>query len=244
MTFAPQNLLDVRAFLKPHTGLGDADLGIVGDTAHAAKGTSYHLGADQLTDTAYSRRTARDRAGLTNAASAIDIGMFPRLREMSLWLVAQCRADTSDTRWIREIIFSPDGTNVYTWDREAGVSSAPQLRGASSHRSHTHVSGFRDSEHANRAAVFERFFNGVPSPADWTEKIIMALPVLARGAKGIQVSRLQALLNVAGAGLKVDGDFGGGTEAALIAFQRKVGIGADGKAGRHTYAFLLTGADI
>lgn len=161
MTFAPPSLLAVRAYLKPLTGLSSVELGITGDPAHAVKGTSYHLGKDQLTDDAYSRRTARDRAGLSNAASALDIGMFARLREMSIWLVAQCRAGAPDTRDIREVIYSPDGRVVWRWDREWGVTSQPRTGEAdSSHLTHTHVSWYRDSEFRDRTAVFRRFFEG------------------------------------------------------------------------------------
>ncbi len=53
---------------------GGVNLGIIGDTAHATLGVSYHLGKSQLTATAYSRQLPRDAAGLTEAASAIDLG--------------------------------------------------------------------------------------------------------------------------------------------------------------------------
>jgi hypothetical protein len=165
MTFAPPSLLDARAYLKSRTGLTSVELGITGDPDHAAKGTSYHLGKDQLTDDAYSRRTARDRAGLSNAASALDIGMFARLREMSVWLVGQCRANAPDTRDIREVIYSPDGKVVWRWDRERGVTSQPRTGEASnSHLTHTHVSWYRDSEFRDRTAVFRRFFEGDDMP--------------------------------------------------------------------------------
>src|SRR3989337_3473133 len=70
----PYNPASLRALGAFWTGQGGVNLGVVGDTAHAAKGYSYHLGADQLAATAYSTKTARDRAGLSNAASAIDLG--------------------------------------------------------------------------------------------------------------------------------------------------------------------------
>lgn len=163
MTFAPKSLLDVRAYLKPRTGLSDVELGISGDPAHAAGGTSYHLGRDDL-DMAinpYSVRTARDKAGLTNAASAEDIGMFPRLREFSVWLVARCRKGAADCADIREVIYSPDGLIVLRWDRERGVTSAPRTGEADdSHLFHTHISWYRDSEFHDRLAVFRVFFEG------------------------------------------------------------------------------------
>jgi hypothetical protein len=54
-------------------------LGIVGDSNHAR---GYHLGRDRIYaasgvgDADYSVRTARDQAGLSNAAAAMDVGMF------------------------------------------------------------------------------------------------------------------------------------------------------------------------
>lgn len=164
MTFAPASLLAVRRVFKtrfPH--IADAELGIVGGPSHIQTGTSYHLGADQLkmSRNPYSARTTRDKAGLSNAASAFDITDRigpPLLRELSQWLVTQCRVRATDTLDVREIIFSPNGIAVLTWDRERGVTSYPMARGDSSHRTHTHVSWYRDSEFRDRAAVFERFF--------------------------------------------------------------------------------------
>lgn len=164
MTFAPESLLQVRRIFKdrwPH--IADADFGITGGPSHVLVGTSYHLGKDQLkmTRDPYSARTARDLAGLSNAASAFDITdqIGPQLlRAFSVWLVTECRTKAPDTLDIREIIYSPDGEVVLTWDREKGATSFPQQRGDSSHKTHTHISWYRDSEFADRAAVFRRFF--------------------------------------------------------------------------------------
>lgn len=164
MTYAPARILEVRHFLAPLTGLPATSLGIVGDVAHAERGTSYHLGRDQLTSDAYSRQTARDRAGLTNAASALDIGNFPGLRALSLELVKACQRDAVGTRDIREIIYSPDGTIVLRWDRERGFASQPQLMPSTalnnSHRFHTHISWYRDSEKRDKVAVFRAVVAG------------------------------------------------------------------------------------
>lgn len=164
MTFAPQSLLACRdVFQARFPQIPDEGLGIVGGPSHVLTGTSYHLGADQLKmgRDPYSARTARDKAGLSNAASAFDItdqiGVV-LLRQLSIWLVAQCRVKAADTLDIREITFSPNGEAVLTWDRENGVTSFPVQRGSLSHRTHTHVGFYRDSEHRNRHAVFERFF--------------------------------------------------------------------------------------
>lgn len=164
MTFAPPTIKAVRAVLKGEDAdLDDTELGIVGGPSHVRQGTSYHLGADQLimSKNPYSARTARDRAGLSNAASALDIDDdLDELRPLSVWLVDQCRAMAKDTFDIREIIYSPDGVNVFRWDRERGVTSAPVPDSDLSHRTHTHISWYRDSEFRDKTAVFKRFFGG------------------------------------------------------------------------------------
>lgn len=65
---------------------------------------------------------------------------------------------------------------------------------------------------------------------------------LRKGAKGRDVSELQALLNAHGASLSVDGDFGAGTEAAVKAFQKRFRVagGADGIVGTATRTALVT----
>lgn len=166
MSFAPGSLLAARKVFQDNgTGLSAVELGIVGDTDHEEGGDSYHLGKDQLRprngDDRYSvDESPRDR-NPTNAASALDIGWFSivrngkthNLRTFSTWLVAQCAAGTADTQWIREVIYSPDGKVVKRWDRLGRRSS-----GDKSHLGHSHVSGFRDSENQDRAAVFRRYF--------------------------------------------------------------------------------------
>ena len=62
---------------------------------------------------------------------------------------------------------------------------------------------------------------------------------LKLGSQGAEVERLQQKLKEKGFSPgNVDGDFGLGTEAALIAFQRSAGLLADGVAGPRTLAAL------
>jgi len=51
---------------------------------------------------------------------------------------------------------------------------------------------------------------------------------LSKGAKGDDVRELQKLLNLHGAAIAVDGDFGPITEAAVVAFQKSNGLAEDG----------------
>ena len=65
------------------------------------------------------------------------------------------------------------------------------------------------------------------------------LPVLRRGAHGPDVELLQKRLSTAGfAPGRIDGRFGPGTEAALLAFQRAHDLLADGAAGPITWQAL------
>lgn len=169
MTFAPQSLLDLRAYLKPITGLPDNDLGIVGDKFH--KG-GYHHGKSMLVSNDYSARTARDKAGLTEAASAFDLGMFSQLRELSIWCVRQCQGGHPDTLDIREIVYSPDGQAVWRWDREKG--NEPFISGDPSHKTHSHFSYYRDSEKRDKRPLFRRFFERndmTPQETQWLKDL-------------------------------------------------------------------------
>lgn len=158
MTYAPQALLDLRAYLRPFTGLSDVELGIVCNDNHNG---GYHCGWDQrrtsggVTSDYSWTESNRDASHKTNAASAFDLGMFSQLRELSVWMVDQCVAGAPDTLDIREIIYSPDGKSVLRWDR-LGVRTS----GDSSHQTHTHFSWFRDAELASKTGPFQRFFEG------------------------------------------------------------------------------------
>lgn len=154
MTYAPQPLLDLRAYLRPLTGLSDAEMGIVPDKNHNG---GYHCGWSQRSsDNDYSwSESSRDWSHKTEAASAFDLGMFSQLRDVSVWIVEQCQAGASDTLDIREIIYSPDGKVVLRWDR-LGIRTT----GDPSHLTHTHFSWFRDAENRDKTAVFQRFFEG------------------------------------------------------------------------------------
>ena len=68
------------------------------------------------------------------------------------------------------------------------------------------------------------------------------LTVLKRGSKGDQVKAVQRMLYSMGYDLgasKVDGDFGGKTDTAIRAYQKKYGLTVDGIVGAKTWAKLL-----
>lgn len=176
MTTAPDCLRAARTLMLAHldihpTGsypadLDPAEVGIVGDTQHAAQGDSYHLGLPEQRRTGYSVSESPRDAALTTHARAIDWGWFSirvagkshDLRSFSIWLVAQCKANTPDTRDIREVIYSPDGKVVRRWDRLGRRTS-----GDDSHETHTHVSYHSDAIKAGReqAALYRRYLREI-----------------------------------------------------------------------------------
>ncbi|MBM7489813.1 hypothetical protein JOD64_001035 [Micromonospora luteifusca] len=200
MTRAPANLLAVRSLLLTHLNvdpntvraadLEPAEVGIVGDPAHRG---GYHCGSDRVVTNDYSVvESPRDRAGLTLDAAALDVGGFEvrsggrthTLSSFSLWCVGQCAANAADTRDIREIIYSPDGSTVKRWDRLGKRST-----GDSSHRWHTHFSFFRDAIKAGRdqRPVFRRYLSSIglledddmtPEEHNWLATVHKNLTVL------------------------------------------------------------------
>jgi len=186
MTFAPPTIRTLAAYWVAQGGV---NLGIVGDTAHLAKGTSYHLGKSNLLVGAYSARTARDKAGLTEAASALDLGRLGgsllALRQFSLWFAKRCQANAAGTRDVREVIFALDGTHVVGWSREAGVNSAfISNYGDSSHLTHTHISFYRDSEFRSKLALFTPYPGFIAVPDTSTGDTTVSYPVPSAPSTG------------------------------------------------------------
>jgi hypothetical protein len=190
MSYAPADLLDIRDDLIVRLDLDANALGIVGDMAHIG---GYHCGADRVTTRDYSVvESGRDRAGLSNAASALDIGDFDlvhagrriALRSLSAALVAACLSGDIRTRDVREVIYSPDGVTVARWDR-LGVRSS----GDSSHLWHTHISMFRDAEGRrgyvdNLGGLLTALVEGTVSTAPPTTKEGADMPILLKDASG------------------------------------------------------------
>lgn len=212
MTYAPQTLVELSAYWKAHDGV---PLGIVGDVAHQEKGTSYHLGRDDLAPLAYSRRTARDRAGLSNAASAIDLGRLDdsltELWDFSAWFAGKCQQDDPAYRDVREVIFwSPTRGRVVGWSDLAPKGLINDY-GDGSHRTHTHISFYRDSEARPKSGLFAPYFNGgdpsmIPVLSSSDGSFVVPLPY------GLQLydSSFKPLIKVSKA-QDADGFFGTGT---------------------------------
>jgi hypothetical protein len=170
MTYNPITLKDLGSYWVSQGGV---NLGVVGNKAHT-KG--YHLGKDRIYDGSgpgigsddYSVQLARDKAGLTNAASAIDLGRLDGsltdLRKFSKWLVARCMADIKVRHEFREIIYSPDGTIVQRYSSVDNKIHTGPGNGDDSHKTHSHCSFIRDTELRNKIWLISPYF-AAPIPA-------------------------------------------------------------------------------
>lgn len=77
--------------------------------------------------------------------------------------------------------------------------------------------------------------DGVIGPRTWA---VLASTV-KQGSRGYQVRAAQIALNAHGAKLRVDGIAGSGTRAAIVAFQRRSRLSADGVVGARTWGALV-----
>lgn len=77
-----------------------------------------------------------------------------------------------------------------------------------------------------------------PSKTDPNVEPVSDEPELKSGSTGVSVRYAQSMLNSAGAGITVDGDFGPATETAVKNFQTTHGLAVDGVIGPLTWAKL------
>jgi hypothetical protein len=168
MSFAPENLKAVRRYIVEKTGVPFENISI----RSAKSNRGYHAGKDQIYgpygqgDNDYSVRQTRDKAGLTNASSAIDIklpyrGVDSPLRRLTAYLLTVAKAGGFG-RSITEII-GPDATGAANyWSKATGWLPRPRLAPAS-HEWHIHLGFFRDTEFIDKVAIFKPFFEA-PAP--------------------------------------------------------------------------------
>lgn len=201
MSYAPASLRELRTYLIGQTGLPENAVGIVGDSVHTY---GYHLGKDRLPASDYSKRLARDVKGLSNAASALDIGKFPRLAELTAFLVAL------RSPLIREIIGPGLDGRAYRWDSQNSWSPQQRSRG-DDHEWHAHISWFRDTENVEKVSLFRPFFEG-SSPGEDDDMFSQI------NDSGKKVLWLQALLlNMGHDPGPVDAHYGPKTARAVLA---------------------------
>lgn len=98
------------------------------------------------------------------------------------------------------------------------------------------VTGARVRAAATDAGVRARLDATVPTSSGPARAALTSTGTLRRNAEGPAVTELQQQLNARGATLRVDGDFGRSTQAAVREFQRQNGLTADGIVGVDTRA--------
>lgn len=69
------------------------------------------------------------------------------------------------------------------------------------------------------------------------------MTTLRKGSSGAEVREAQRLLNLAGAGLNIDGNFGQKTYEAVKKYQKNNGLTADGVIGQKTWEKLRGSQD-
>jgi len=141
---------------------------------------------------------------------------------------------------------------------ERGNNFKPEpYKGRSKHKTHVHLSvgngpdGRSTSGYDSKASWYLNRMGSTkptkpqqPKPTEpnesWFDNLMSDLPETKKGATGLPVNRIQALVNIAGAGLKEDGKFGDNTEREVKDFQRNNGLEDDGIVGPKTWSKLLT----
>jgi len=117
---------------------------------------------------------------------------------------------------------------AWVWRKYTGINP---------HDHHCHVSVKPDKAHYDDDAPWQLSITVSPVVAN-AKPAVLKYPLLRVGNTGEEVKRLQYLLTVAGYKLRQDGDFGAGTKKAVIDFQKKSELVADGVVGPYTWKAL------
>lgn len=192
--------------------------GTIGDAAHASRSSDHN---------------PHIRDGSMGVVTALDITHDPA-HGVDIQTLADQLVASRDPR-IKYIIcnrriVSGSGQSQPAWRWRSYGGSNP-------HSKHVHVSVKGSKTLYDDTSPWD--FDLKVSPRQSVKPPAQESPMLKRGSRGVDVQRLQRLLNI-----QADGVFGAGTEAAVKAFQGKAGIVADGKVGPYTWdALVLTPSD-
>lgn len=172
-TSAPSDLLNFRSRFMTETGLTNVvEVGIVGDTAHAASG-GYHISGDDINgagkfSTDYSTKRSRDHFLPNGFASALDLGdnwprggreAWLRFNNNVLWEIMNRDLMPS----IRAINLSTNGTNQKRYDR--ANASDGLINSNDDVTIHTHIEFWRDTN-GRRSADLDRLIAHVKVARD------------------------------------------------------------------------------
>lgn len=123
------------------------------------------------------------------------------------------------------VISRGDGSTIEARGRAYGVGNWPDAN--------------RPWTHAGRIPGVE-YGSAPPPPQHGAPPLTRVLALRNPHMQGHDVEQLQAALNVRGAGLRVDGDFGRATDAAVRRFQGGARLVVDGQVGPKTWAALFS----
>jgi peptidoglycan hydrolase-like protein with peptidoglycan-binding domain len=182
--------------------------GVIGDAAHSSRTSDHNPDPDGTVDAIDITHDPINGVDCSRIAEAIRASRDPRCK----YLIFRGRIFGDPGYAAR------NGVAAWAWNKYTGSNP---------HNAHMHLSvndrGQDDTTPWQIGPV------GTPPPLP----IVPKVPVLRRGSVGNDVRVLQQLL-----GVTVDGSFGPQTEQALVAFQTRRQLLADGVAGVATWAAL------
>ena len=181
-------------------------------------------------DEKHSSRTSDHNPNPQGVVCALDITHDPA-KGVDSELIADALRASHDHR-IKYIIsnrkIASSTTHPWQWRPYTGKNP---------HNHHFHISVGRDYDLKTPwEFVLGKINPGTsPKPSEPSKPVP---PVLRKGSKGQHVEALQILLNKHGLSVVEDGDFGNDTKEAVMVFQSKMGLVADGTVGRYTWDAL------
>lgn len=190
-------------------GRSKASDGWIGDAAHAARASDHNPNKEGVVCALDITHDPIHGLDASKLAEEIRLSGDPRVN----YVISNGRIANSGKAW-----------RTYT--------------GANAHTKHCHISVHQ------KAALYDdakpwKIDGAVTAPQTGVPVVVPQVrPLLKKGSKGDYVRLLQEWLNAHGYGLKVDGDFGKLTDAAVRAFQKAKGLVVDGLVGSKTWAAL------
>lgn len=260
-TVAPPLIKQLATDWSKNCGLSSAKVsGIIGDQAHAARG-GYHIARADQSATNYSVVRPDDKGGPSNAAAAIDMTMNAadmRLCSQRLVTVFNNAADPR-RKYLNAFNGTVDSKNARRWDVYARKVKAA----TSDHLWHVHLEVRRKyvGSAVAMAAILSALKGepvatykarvGSPSVASTSTSSTVSVPpfpgVLKRddnqksASAGVKVFQAQLIKRGTTSIGTADGFFGPKLESAVKAWQKRVGLTADGVIGPKTWPTAWTG---
>lgn len=235
----------IKEEMADWVAIGGTNLGIAADN-YENHPSGFHRAANEVPSTDYSRR--RDVNGAFGPyvdwsyACAGDFAHNNDDKLRTYHVDVLSRLMHGEMPMICEFIGKPwKDKPVLYWARWNGVKNLKKYTGKG-HSSWSHISWYRSR--VDERAYLWRPQNTKPNDnndeSNWMARIVMNLPTITQGDRGIAVRRLQGLLVAIGRkDIKIDGEFGPITLRAVKHTQRMYAITVDGIVGKVTWSKLL-----